>query len=228
MSGFYEGRTENVSTRQRREEQPRPRMNPIQRSNPVMNPDKENTDMKADSMETQNQNSNISAEINENQTPPFQDHGNKGDYFAQKLKEIDKDLGIYEEPPSTDFSQKEASPLFDMENLRAELAINESVALTPPHEHHSHAKHAAPLRDMSNYPYALTNSAIFPQPKWKRLLRGSAGSVSSIEEHIGAKRSMNGTNDLRELPCKKLQVSHEDKENFPILAEAVVQPRQEQ
>ena len=94
VSGFYEGRPENVSTRRRREEQPRLRTNPIQRSNTVMNPDKENTDMEADFMENQNQNSHISVETNENPTPPFQEYGNKGDYFAQKLKEIDKDLGI--------------------------------------------------------------------------------------------------------------------------------------
>ena len=118
--------------------------------------------MEADSMETQNQNSHISVKINENPTPPFQDHRNKGDYFAQKLKEIDKYLGIYEEPSSTDFCQKEASPLFDMENLRAKLATNENVALTPPHVHHSHADHAAPLSDISNYSHALTNSEIFP------------------------------------------------------------------
>ena len=82
MLGFYEGRPENVTTRRRREEQPKPRTNPIQRSNLVTKPDKENTDMEADSMETQNQNSHISVKINENPTPPFQDHRNKGDYFA--------------------------------------------------------------------------------------------------------------------------------------------------
>ena len=227
VSGFYEGRTENVSTRRCREEQPRPRTNPSQRSNSVRNLDKENTDMEAGSMETQNQNSNISAKISENPTPPFQDHRNKGEYFAQKLKEIDKDLGIYEEPPSTEFCQKEASPLFDMENLRVELAINKNVVLTPPREHHNHAKHAAPLRDISNYSHTPTNSEIFPRPKWKQLIRVNTGSVSSNEDPIGAKRSMNGTNDVCELPCKKLQVSHEGRENFSILVEAIVQPHQE-
>ena len=165
MSGFYEGRPENVSTRRRREEQPRLRTNPIQRSNTVMNPNKENTDMEVDSMENQNQNSHISVEINENPTPPFQDHGNKGDYFSQKIKEIDKDLGIYEEPPIADSCHKEASPLFDMKNLRAELANKENIELTPPHVHLSNADHAAPLRDISNYSHAITSSEIFPQTK---------------------------------------------------------------
>ena len=82
VSGFYKGRPENISTRRRREEQPRPRTNPIQRSNTMMNPDKENIDMEADSMENQNQNSHIPVETNENPTPPFQECGNKGDYFA--------------------------------------------------------------------------------------------------------------------------------------------------
>ena len=37
----------------------------------MRNPDKENADMEADVMETQNQNSNISTKINENPDPPF-------------------------------------------------------------------------------------------------------------------------------------------------------------
>ena len=131
----------------------------------VMNPNKENTDMEVDSMENQNQNSHISVEINENPTPPFQDHRNKGDYFSQKIKEIDKDLGIYEEPPIADSCHKEASPLFDMKNLRAELANKENIELTPPHVHLSNADHAAPLRDISNYSHAITSSEIFPQTK---------------------------------------------------------------
>ena len=114
-----------------------------------------------------------------------------------------------------------------MENIRAELAINENVVLNSPREHHCHAEHAAPLRDISNYSHTPTNSEFFPQPKWKRLLRVSTCSVSSNENHSGAKRSMNGTDDLCELPSKKLQVSHEGKENSSILAEAVAQPRQE-
>ena len=227
VSGFYEGRSENVSTRRRREEQPRPRKNPIQRSNMVMNPDKENTDMEADSMENQNQISHIYVETNENPTPPFQESRNKGDYFAQKLKEVDKDLGIYEEPPIADSCHKEASPLYDMQNLQAELANKENVELSPPQVHLSNVDHAAPLRDISNYSRAITSSEIYPQAKWKRLLRVNTGSAPKTEEQSGSKRPMIVTEDLCELPRKKLQVSYEDKENFPILAEVVGQPRQE-
>lgn len=59
-------------------------------------------------------------------------------------------------------------------------------------------------------------------------MRVSVGSAPCTEEHIGAKRFINMIDDLRALPCKKLLVLHEDKENSQILAEAVSQPRQEQ
>lgn len=45
-------------------------------------PDKENVDMEADFVEIQQQNSHNSATINENPIPSFQNHENKGDYFA--------------------------------------------------------------------------------------------------------------------------------------------------
>lgn len=184
--------------------------------------------MEADFVEIQQQNSHNSAIINENPIPSFQNHENKGDYFAQKLKEIDKDLGFYEEPQNTGLFHKEASPLFDMEKLRPGLAIKENAALVPPREHPSHAEHAVPLSDISNYSHDPMNSESFPQTKWKRLMWASVGSAPCTEEHIGAKHFINMIDDLRALPCKKLLVSHEDKENSQILAEAVSQPRQEQ
>ena len=184
--------------------------------------------MEADSVEFQNQNSQNSATINENQIPSFRDHGDKGEYFAQKLKEIDKDLSVYEEPSSTEFHPKESSPFYDMENLRSELAFNDTVTLTPPLVNQNHAGHAAPLREISNYSPAPTCSRNLPQTKWKRILRVSLGSAPSTEEHIGAKHSIDMTDNLCELPCKKFLVSHEHKENFPLVAEAVFQPCQEQ
>ena len=114
-----------------------------------------------------------------------------------------------------------------MQNLRAELANNEIVELSPPQVHPSNADHAAPLRDFSNYSHATTNSEIYPQVKWRRLLRVNACSVHRTKEQSGLKRPMIVTEDLRELPRKKLQVYYEDKENSPILAEAAGQPCQE-
>ena len=227
VSGFYEGRPENISTRRRREEQPRPRANPIQRPTTVVYPDKETTDMEADFVENQNQTSHISVEADENPIPPFQECGNTGDYFAQKIKEIDKDLGIYEEPPSADLCQNVASPLYDMQNIRAELANNERGELSPPRVHPNKTDQAAPLRDISNYSHATTTSEIYPQVKWKRLLRANACSARNTEEQSGKKRLMIVSEDLNELPRKKFQVSYEDKENYPLLAEAAGQPRQE-
>ncbi|XP_075654720.1 uncharacterized protein LOC142624873 [Castanea sativa] len=58
-------------------------------------------------------------------------------------------------------------------------------------------------------------------------MRISVGSTPCTEEHIGPKRSISITDDLRELPCKKFLVSPEDKENSHILAEAVSQPHSE-
>ena len=114
-----------------------------------------------------------------------------------------------------------------MQNIRAELANNESGELSPPQVHPNNTDQAAPLRDTSNYSHATTTSEIYPQVKWKRLLRANACSVRNTEEQSGKKRLMIVSEDLNELPRKKFQVSYEDKENYPLLAEAAGQPRQE-
>ena len=54
--------------------------------------------MEVDFVNIQNLESHESTVPKGNSTPPFQAHGNKGDYFAQKIKKIDKDLRIYDDP----------------------------------------------------------------------------------------------------------------------------------
>lgn len=51
--------------------------------------------MEVDSMEIENKKSHESTAPQGTSIPHFQDQKNKGDYFSLKLKEIDKDLGIY-------------------------------------------------------------------------------------------------------------------------------------
>ena len=57
--------------------------------------------------------------------------------FPQKIREIDKDLGIYVSPSNSvqienAFSKKETSPLFDLDKLRNGLEENEC-----PHQAHN-------------------------------------------------------------------------------------------
>ena len=91
-----------------------------------------------------------------------------------------------------------------MQNLRVKLANKENVELSPSQVHLSNANHAAPLRDISNYSHAITSSEIYPQEKWKRLLRVNTGFAPRTEEQSGLKRPMIVTEDLRELQRKKL------------------------
>ena len=49
-----------------------------------------------------------------------------------------------------------------------------------------------------------------------------------MEDSIGIKRPVDMVVDHHELPCKKLVVSSDDKENFPSLAKTGFQSRQSQ
>nr|POE61994.1 hypothetical protein CFP56_38538 [Quercus suber] len=90
----------------------------------VVRTNKETNDIEADSAESQK---NMSANTVPNTA--VQDHGNKGGDFDQQLKEIDSELGIYEDPqnlglPTNPTFPKENSNSFDMGKLRNELAPN--------------------------------------------------------------------------------------------------------
>ena len=88
---------------------------------------------------------------------PLQERENMGEYFSQKIREIDKDLGGYVSPfKSTqveeNFLSKETSPLFDLEKLRNGLEENQC-----PHQpqnliHTTHVSCGTPLQEVTNTP----------------------------------------------------------------------------
>jgi len=84
-------------------------------------------------------------------------------------------LGIYEDPfnaANTDsISNKEASPLFDLENFKNSLEVN--PGLPPQHfpSSQNHKESNTLLHDITNsFPHHVV-SEIPPQAKWKRLQR---------------------------------------------------------
>lgn len=136
-----------------------PAVEPIQKSNSVFQTNKETTDMEADCAESHNTNSHKHMFANVIPIPIVQDRGNKGRYFAQQLKEIDKELRIYKEPQNSGYTEnavlsKENSQSFNMEKLRTEVAPKQNLVETPLHETPIHRSHAPPLQDVTNYSHA--------------------------------------------------------------------------
>lgn len=163
--------------------------------------------------------------------PVVQDHGNKGGNFSQQLKEIDKELGIYEDPQNSGFTKnvvffKEDSQSFDMEKLKTELAPNQNRTGDPQREKPIHKSHAPPIQGVTNYPHATMAVENPSQTKWKRLIREFTGKAPIIEDLIGSKRPIDMVVEISESPCKKILVSNEDKKNYPIMAEVDPQARQ--
>ena len=153
--------------------------------------------------------------------------------FEEQLNEIDTELGIYEEPKKWGFAEGEAplteiSQPFNMNTLRNELAPTQQPAKPPPGEAPSHRPHARPLLDVTNKNHAPSIVEPSSQTKWKHIIREFSGKNSTLEDQIGLKRPSDMVIDICESPCKKLLVSNENKENYPILAEAGSQPRQAQ
>lgn len=97
VSGFYENKAENMSTQRRREMKSSSEAKSIPKSKAGFQTNKETTDMEADSVEPQTTKSHKLTFANIIPIPVVQDHGNKGGEFAQQLKEIDRELGIYRE-----------------------------------------------------------------------------------------------------------------------------------
>ena len=127
VSSFYEDRSENIST-QRWREGWKP-LSSVPQSRKMV-PNKE-----TDAVILENLKDQESTAPQSKSAPLSQDHENKGDFFTQQLKEIDKDLGIYEDPlnvaATNSISNKEVSPLFDLENLKNSLEVN--PGLPPQH-----------------------------------------------------------------------------------------------
>ena len=125
-------------------------------------------------------------------------------------------------------STKESPNSFDMEKLQNELAPNKIQAGTPLREISTPKSHACPLQDVTNYSHAPKTIENPSQTKWKRLVREFTSKTPITEDPIRPKRPIDMVVDIWDVPCKKIIVSNEDKENYSILAEADSQPRQAQ
>lgn len=159
-------------------------------------------------MEIQNKKSHESTVLQGNSIPHFQDHKNKGEYFSQKLKEIDKDIGIYEDLLKSAAAEevnsyKETSPLFNVENLKNSLYTNPSLpksqTLVPP----LHKECTTYLHDITNSLGTNAFSETSVPAKWKHYLRISEGITATIDDLISSKRPIGLVIDQSELPSKK-------------------------
>ena len=155
VSGFYEDRTENISTRRRREA--KHSSTQVKTPEAAKQPEKDTSDMEADITEFPNTESyDVTSHFGKSNSP-LQERENMGEYFSQKIREIDKDLGGYVSPfKSTqveeNFLSKETSPLFDLEKLRNGLEENQC-----PHQpqnliHTTHMSCGTPLQEVTNTP----------------------------------------------------------------------------
>ena len=91
---------------------------------------------------------------------PIQECRNMGEYFSQKIREIDKDLGIDVNPTNsaqaeTTVPSKETSPLFDLGKLRNDLEENQCLQQAQNLVRMSHGSHGTPLQEVTNTPQRL-------------------------------------------------------------------------
>lgn len=171
--------------------------------------------------------------MNSNECLVARDYGNKGESFTQKLREIDKEIGIYEDPLNSgmteiDSTQKENVQNFNMGDIMSKLTPTQDTSPTPSRMSQPIKTHAFALHDVTNSHHAPMHAENPSQTKWKHLVCEAVGTSHNQEVSIGSKRPSNMVVDPSELPCKKMVVSHEEKENFQVMAEAVFQPRQTQ
>lgn len=202
--------------------------------------DKGNSDMEAEFEEFPNKESSDGMFQHGKSNSSFLERENMGEYFSQKIREIDKDLGIYENPTflaqaENIISNKESSPLFDLGNLRNNLEENQSVQRVQNLIHTPHDGRGTPLHEITNAPQVPVVIEATLLAKWKRYPRVADSSLvtnddipTTKDDVLSSKRSINTFTDQSELPSKKILVSYNDKENFPIMAEAGSQPRQAQ
>nr|POF05341.1 hypothetical protein CFP56_53548 [Quercus suber] len=93
-----------------------------------------------------------------------------------------------------------------MENLRNELAPNQTLSETSLHEKLNHRTYASPLHDVINFNHTPLTVENPSQPKWKRLIRESYGKAPTTNDQIGSKRPIDMVIDISESPCKKFLV----------------------
>ena len=113
-----------------------------------------------------------------------------------------------------------------MENLKNSLDTNPSLPKSPTLVPPLHKERTTYLQNITNSPGANVFSETSMQAKWKHYPCISEGVTATIDDPISSKSPIGLVIDQSELPSKKYQVSHNDKENSPVLAEASSQPRQ--
>uniref|UniRef100_A0A7N2LLI2 DUF4283 domain-containing protein n=1 Tax=Quercus lobata TaxID=97700 RepID=A0A7N2LLI2_QUELO len=184
------------------------------------------SNMSVDYVDFQASKSPNPAPMNSNKCLVARDHRNKGESFTQKLREIDKELRIYEDPLNLVMNEIEAIQMendqnFNMGEIISELAPTQNTSPTPPKMSQPIKTHASVLHDVTNSHHAPMHVENPSQTKWKHPVREPVGTTHTQEESIGLKRPSDMVVDPSELPCKKILVSHEEKENFQIMAEAI-------
>jgi len=123
VSGFYKDRAENISTWRGREGKQFPSQ--AKTSKTTKQPEKDSSDMEADFAEFPNTESCDVMSQHGKSNSSLLECENMGEYFSQKIREVDKDLDIYDNPTNSaqaekTTSKKVTSPLFDLEKLRNE------------------------------------------------------------------------------------------------------------
>nr|POE46040.1 hypothetical protein CFP56_58560 [Quercus suber]POF23490.1 hypothetical protein CFP56_40066 [Quercus suber] len=184
-----------MSFRRRKESKSDPVVETASKAQPVNQPSMETSKLNADFAGFQIPKPQNSAPVNGNNCSGPQDHGNNEESFSQKLREIDKELGIYEDAPTSGpaenyVTQKENLRTFDLENLRSEIAPIQNTSLTPPSIKQPIKPHASILHDVTNSPKAPMHVENSSQPKWKRFVREHVNTPHSHDDFIGPKRSI--------------------------------------
>ena len=220
VSGYYENRKENISTQRRKAEKQRPI--PIPAPARETQAEKETGDTKAEISEALNL-KNKSQELNKETKQNLRDPVSKVDYFEQQIRDIHKDLGFTENSntpmPAVDSCTKNSmQAVMDVEEETHKKQNTQPRALSQ--------VHPLPFTNISNFPNHANAADRNPHPTWKRMARSPVSSQTMVEDSIGIKRPVDMVIDHYELPCKKLVVSSNDKENYPSMAETGFQSRQ--
>ena len=147
------------------------------------------------------------------------------DYFEQQIQDINKDLGFNENSntsmPTVDSCTKNA--------MQAMMDVEEEIQKKQSMQPRVLSQvHPLPFTNISNFSNHANAANRNPHPTWKRMARSSVSSQTMVEDSIGIKRPVDMVIDHYELPCKKLVVSSNDKENYPSMVEIGFQSRQSQ
>jgi len=96
-------------------------------------------------------------------------------------------------------------------------SLSHAPTLVPP----LHRNQTFPFQEITNTQSSSEGAATPSQATWKRFPRIAIGPHLSLQDLTGSKQPFDMNIDHCELPSKKILVSNNDKENIPLLAEAV-------